>query len=249
VIFAHDTEVALAAAAALVNTGRSGTEQLPDTAALDRFATAWGWTGERTHDQAELDAVRQLRPRLARLWDAGADEAAGLVNALLREAHALPQLVKHDSWDYHLHATPPDAPLAERMAVEAAMAFADVIRTQQLDRLRLCAAEDCDSVHVDLSKNRSRRFCSALCANRTNVAAYRMRQARGWRGPRLTHPGPARAAGRHQPRLPFCDQIENRLDVEDRRVVDRFEVADEDPAVLDGEDLHAVEADRVGPVG
>ena len=178
-IFAHDTEVALAAAAALVNTGRGGTEELPDTEALDRFTTAWGWTGQRTHDQAELDAVRQLRPRLERLWDAGVDDAASLVNALLREAHALPQLVKHDGWDYHLHATSPDAPLAERMAVEAAMAFADVIRTQQLDRLRLCAADDCDSVHVDLSKNRSRRFCSTLCANRTNVAAYRMRQAGG----------------------------------------------------------------------
>ena len=195
-IFAHDTEVALAAAAALVNTGRSGTEQLPDTTALDRFTAAWGWTGERTYDQAELDAVRRLRPRLARLWDAGADEAAGLVNALLREAHALPQLVKHDSWDYHLHATPPDAPLAERMAVEAAMAFADVIRTQQLDRLRLCAADDCDSVHVDLSKNRSRRFCGALCANRTNVAAYRMRQAGGAGRARVCQPWATPAPGR-----------------------------------------------------
>jgi predicted RNA-binding Zn ribbon-like protein len=177
VIFAHDTEVALNAAAALVNTGRVGTEQLPDAASLDRFATAWGWTGERTHDQAELDAVRQLRPRLAQLWDTNADAAAELVNTLLSDAHALPQLVKHDSWDYHLHATPHDAPLADRMAVEAAMAFADVIRTQQLDRLRVCAADDCDSVHVDLSKNRSRRFCSTQCANRTNVAAYRTRQA------------------------------------------------------------------------
>jgi predicted RNA-binding Zn ribbon-like protein len=177
VIFAHDTEVALAAAAALVNTGRGRTEQLPDTAALDRFAAAWGWTGERTHDQAELDAVRELRPRLARLWEASPDDAAGLVNTLLREAHALPQLVKHDGWDYHLHATPPDAPLADRMAVEAAMAFADVVRTQQLERLRLCAADDCSNVHVDLSKNRSRRFCSTLCANRTNVAAYRTRHA------------------------------------------------------------------------
>ena len=176
-IFAHDTEVALNAAAALVNTGRAGTEQLPDAASLDRFATAWGWTGERTHDQAELDAVRRLRPRLARLWEASPDEAAGLVNTLLREAHALPQLVKHDGWDYHLHATPPDAPLADRMAVEAAMAFADVIRTQQLERLRRCAAGDCDNVHVDLSKNRSRRFCGTLCANRTNVAAYRTRHA------------------------------------------------------------------------
>jgi predicted RNA-binding Zn ribbon-like protein len=176
-LFAHDTEVALAAAAALVNTGRGGTDQLPDPAALDRFAAAGEWTGARTNDQAELDAVRRLRPRLARLWDADEDEAARLVNTLLREAHALPQLVKHGSWDYHLHATSPDAPLADRMAVEAAMAFADVIRSGQLGRLRLCAADDCGNVHVDLSKNQSRRFCSTSCANRTNVAAYRSRQA------------------------------------------------------------------------
>jgi predicted RNA-binding Zn ribbon-like protein len=176
-LFAHDTEVALAAAAALVNTGRGGTDQLPDPAALDRFAAAWEWTGARTHDQAELDAVRRLRPRLARLWDAGEDEAADIVNTLLREAHALPQLVKHGSWDYHLHATSADAPLADRMAVEAAMAFADVIRSGQLGRLRLCAAGDCGNVHVDLSKNQSRRFCSTSCANRTNVAAYRSRRA------------------------------------------------------------------------
>ena len=93
------------------------------------------------------------------------------------EASALPQLVKHDHWDYHVHAAPPDAPLAGRMAVEAAMAFADVIRSGELDRLRRCAATHCDDVLVDLSKNRSRRFCSLACANRTNVAAYRTRRA------------------------------------------------------------------------
>jgi predicted RNA-binding Zn ribbon-like protein len=178
VIFAHDTEVALAAAAALVNTGRDDAEDLPDVAALDEFVAIWQWSGERTHDQAELDAVRRLRPRLERLWEIGEDEAAALVNALLREANALPQLVKHDGWDYHLHATPSDAPLADRMAVEAAMAFADVIRAKELDRLHLCAAGDCANVHVDLSKNRSRRFCGPACANRTNVAAYRGRQAK-----------------------------------------------------------------------
>jgi predicted RNA-binding Zn ribbon-like protein len=177
VIFAHDTEVALASAAALVNTGR-GKELLPGLDALDRFVADWGWTGGRARDQAELDAVRRLRPRLERLWEMGPDAAADLVNTLLREASALPQLVKHDSWDYHLHATSPDAPLADRMAVEAAMAFADVIRSGQLGRLRTCAAENCGNVLVDLSKNRSRRFCSVSCANRTNVAAYRTRRAR-----------------------------------------------------------------------
>jgi predicted RNA-binding Zn ribbon-like protein len=177
VIFAHDTEVALASAAALVNTGRGGQELLGDVAPLDQFVTDWGWTGMRAHDQAELAAVRELRRRLEQLWTMDKDAAVQLVNALLREASALPQLVKHDHWDYHLHATPPDAPLADRMAVEAAMAFTDVIRAGQLDRLRRCAAAHCDNVHVDLSKNSSRRFCSVSCANRTNVAAYRTRQA------------------------------------------------------------------------
>jgi len=175
-LFAHDTEIALAASAALVNTCQ-GAELLPDEAALDEFVRTWGWTGGRTGDRAELDRVRALRPRLERLWAATEDEAAELVNALLREASALPQLVRHDGWGYHVHATPPDAPLADRMAVEAAMAFTDVIRTGQLDRRRRCAAAGCDNVLIDLSKNRSRRFCGTACANRTNVTAYRTRQA------------------------------------------------------------------------
>ncbi|MDQ2876069.1 MAG: CGNR zinc finger domain-containing protein [Actinomycetota bacterium] len=176
-IFAHDTEVALAAAAALVNTGRGDEERLPDLAALDRFVADWGWTGTRARDRAELDAVAALRPRLAQVWELAVDDAVALVNTLLREAGALPQLVRHDGWDYHLHATSADAPLADRMAVEAAMAFTDVIRSGELERLRRCAADDCDHVHVDLSKNRSRRFCGTTCANRVNVAAYRSRQA------------------------------------------------------------------------
>ena len=91
-LFAHDTEIALAAAAALVNTGRGDTEQLPDPAALDRFVADWQWTGARTRDGAELDAVRRLRPRLERLWEMTEDDAAALINALLREANALPQI-------------------------------------------------------------------------------------------------------------------------------------------------------------
>ena len=175
--FTHDTELSLSATAALVNTGRSGVEEMPDVAALDAFIDHWQWTGSRTHEKAELAAVLRLRDRLARLWEMTADEAVALVNTLLADANALPQLVKHDGWDYHIHATSPDAPLADRMAVDAAMAVADVIRSGELARLRVCAALDCDNVLVDLSKNRSRRFCSLTCANRVNVAAYRSRRS------------------------------------------------------------------------
>jgi predicted RNA-binding Zn ribbon-like protein len=178
-MFAHDTEVALAAAAALVNTGRQSQEELPDVAALDAFVEEWRWSGDRTHDEPELEAVRALRPRLAALWEASEDEAVEIVNGMLREADALPQLVRHDGWDYHIHATSQHAPLADRMAVEAAMAFTEVIRLKALDRLRVCAADDCIDVLVDLSKNSSRRFCNIACGNRMNVAAYRRRRSAG----------------------------------------------------------------------
>ena len=58
------------------------------------------------------------------------------------------------------------------------MAMVDVLRMGELDRLRVCAADDCADVYVDGSKNRSRRFCSTRCSNRTNTAAFRER-ARG----------------------------------------------------------------------
>jgi predicted RNA-binding Zn ribbon-like protein len=180
VLFAHDTEVALAAAAALVNTAPAdGTDLLTEVTDLDAFVQEWGWTGERRSDRTELDQVRALRPRLRRLWEAEVDDVAVLVNAMLREAGALPQLVTHDGWGYHLHATTPQAPLADRMLVEAAMALVDVVRQEELDRLRVCEADRCHDVLVDLSKNRSRRYCSTACANRMNVAAFRARRAGG----------------------------------------------------------------------
>jgi predicted RNA-binding Zn ribbon-like protein len=176
-LFAHDTEVALAAAAALVNTAEEST--LETLADLDGFLGSWGYTGSRRHTRAELAEVQALRPRLREVWHADKDGAVEIVNGLLREARALPQLQKHDEWDYHLHATSPEQPLAERMAVEAAMAFVDVIRTDELERLRICAADDCENVLVDLSKNRSKRFCESGCGNRVAAAAYRARKREG----------------------------------------------------------------------
>jgi predicted RNA-binding Zn ribbon-like protein len=176
VIFAHDTEAALLEAAALVNTDARDGDELPDVGTLDRFLDEWGWTGHRRGDRRELEQVRALRRRLRKLWELDEDDLVEAVNEMLRAGHALPQLVRHDQRDYHLHATSPETPLVDRMAVEAAMALVDVVRQKELDRLRICEADDCDDVLVDLSKNRSRRYCSTTCSNRVNVAAFRARQ-------------------------------------------------------------------------
>jgi predicted RNA-binding Zn ribbon-like protein len=55
----------------------------------------------------------------------------------------------------------------------------DVIRSDEMSRLGACADPDCEGVVLDLSRNRSRRFCSTTCGNRAAVAAYRARRSEG----------------------------------------------------------------------
>ncbi len=177
-VFAHDTETALAAVADLVNSAGSDGDKLTTGEELDAFVARWRYSGARTHDGDELAAVRALRPQLRLIWTSTNEEdVVGRVNSLLSGAGALPQLVRHDDWDWHLHATAPDQPLATRMSVEAAMAFVDVIRAGERDRLRVCSSGDCNDVVLDLSRNRSRMYCESGCGNRAHVAAYRARRA------------------------------------------------------------------------
>jgi predicted RNA-binding Zn ribbon-like protein len=174
VLFAHDTEASLQAAMTLVNSAES-----PDTLTTMRELDAWytehRYTGRRDHDDAELAELRALRPVLRDLLTADRDRAAGMVNAMLSEADAVPQLVRHGDEDWHLHAVPADAPLARRVVVETAMAMIDLIRIDELSRLSVCADDTCAGIVLDLTRNRSRRFCSTTCANRNAVAAYRAR--------------------------------------------------------------------------
>ncbi len=177
-VFAYDTEESLQAAVDLVNSAEP-----PDTLTtideLDDFYTGFGYTGRRSRTRAELDAVREIRPRLREVLLASRDEAVAIVNAMLAENEALPQLVRHDEYDWHVHAIDYDRPLEERIIVETAMAMIDVIRADEMSRLAVCADDTCRGVVLDLSRNRSKRFCSTACGNRNAVAAYRARQASG----------------------------------------------------------------------
>ena len=175
-IFAHDTEVSLQAAVELANSAVDP-DTLTTVADLDAFWTRFGYSGRRDSDRAELDAVRALRSELRTLLTAETDDAVELVNTMLAEARALPQLARHDDWGWHLHAFSADATLAKRIAVETAMAMVDVIRSDEMSRLGVCADDGCGGVVLDLSRNRSRRFCSTTCGNRVAVAAYRARRA------------------------------------------------------------------------
>ena len=179
-VFAHDTALALQAAAAIVNSAEPP-DTLTTVAELDAFFRGYEYTGRHDGDRAELEAVRAIRPQLRTLMLSPRLEAIDLVNAMLAEHRAVPRLVRHGVHDWHLHAVDDDAPLTTRLMVETAMAMVDVIRADEMSRLGTCADDDCE---VD----RARPLAQPLQA----LLLHRVRQPQRGRG--LPRP-PGRRAG------------------------------------------------------
>jgi predicted RNA-binding Zn ribbon-like protein len=178
--FGHDTQCALGTVVDLVNTGPeiSGGDGLTGLSDLTDFVArhAISEPGRLTKD--DLEAVRRLRARLHAIFGATDQPAAvRLVNALVADARTTPRLTDHDDWPLHMHYYAPGARLAEHLAADCGMALAFVLAAGEWERLTTCDAPDCNRVLIDLSRNRSRRYCdSKTCGNRLHVAAYRARQ-------------------------------------------------------------------------
>ena len=165
--FAPDVEDTLEFTAALCNTvpqaSRSGQDELASREQLHGLLDANLFGGARNYSEAERTAVASTRSLLRTLWTLERDKLAGEINVILRSAKALPQLVRHDQFDWHIHAIPLEAPLVDRIRVEVALALVDVIRADATDRMRICEAHDCAGLLLDLSRNGSKRFCSVRC--------------------------------------------------------------------------------------
>ena len=179
-LFSHDTEHSLDCVVALVNTAPSPAqdEQLPDLDALRAFVVRHDVSDVGRLDARDLRDLHSLRVAVAAVFDA-ADEpsAAAAVNSLVSRAAVTPRLTDHDGYDWHVHYFAPGASLRDHLAVDCGMALAHVLSAGERERLRRCDAPDCDHVLVDLSRNRSRRYCDArACGNRLHVAAYRERR-------------------------------------------------------------------------
>ncbi len=174
--FSHDVEHALACVVDLVNVVAD--EGLSDLESLHEFVDRHRISelGNLTED--DLVAVRALGVRIRPVFDCDTEpETARLVNALIAGSPVTPRLTDHDDYPLHLHYFSPGARLAEHLAVDCGIALAQVVAAGERERLRRCDAPDCDQVLVDLSRNRSKRYCDArTCGNRLHVAAYRERR-------------------------------------------------------------------------
>lgn len=175
--FADYTDCTIGLAVDLVN-ARGDDHALASVASLTAFLRAHSFSGVGRVTAADLRAIRALHPTLAAVFAAAdARAAADVVNTLIADVGALPRLSDHDDEPLHLHYEAPGASLADRVTVEIAMGLAGVLATDGLARFKTCARPGCDDVFIDVSRNRSRRFCDATtCGNAVHVAAHRRRQ-------------------------------------------------------------------------
>ncbi|MQA78617.1 MAG: CGNR zinc finger domain-containing protein [Streptosporangiales bacterium] len=128
-------------------------------------------------DTAGLAAVAHRFRSVFAAVDAGdVDSAATVVNELLAESGAHPQLSRHDGEPWHLHYHGDDGRLVSSWTAGCATGLAVVLGGEHADRLGVCKAPACDRVYVDTSRNGTRRFCSTTCQSRVKAAAYRERR-------------------------------------------------------------------------
>ncbi|MFD0145100.1 MULTISPECIES: CGNR zinc finger domain-containing protein [unclassified Streptomyces] len=176
----HDTRIALDTVVDLMNTAPQGDreDELLDVPALRTFVRAHDISDVRELDEDDLKAVQGLRARFAAIFAApDARIATTLINQLVAAAGTTPQLTNHDGYDWHVHYFAPGASVADHLGADCGMALAFIIVAGEQERLRRCEAPDCGRAFVDLSRNRSRRYCdSRTCGNRLHVAAYRARR-------------------------------------------------------------------------
>ncbi len=179
-MFGHDTELSILTVVDLVNTDpcSGGDEGLPDADSLRKFVTAHHISSVKPSDYADLNPIYRVRRTFRRVFESTElVEVAAVVNTLLGQAPVSPRLTNHDGYEWHAHYFSPDASLADHLAVDGGMALAKVVTAGDTERLRVCEAPDCSAALIDLSRNRSKRYCDAVtCGNRLHVAAYRERK-------------------------------------------------------------------------
>ncbi|MFI5620082.1 CGNR zinc finger domain-containing protein [Streptomyces sp. NPDC051567] len=176
----HDTRRALDVVVALVNTAAEPDQPdgLADIGALRGFVHEHAISDVGELGARDLAGVRTVRATFAQVFAApNARVAASLVNDLVATAGTTPQLTDHDGYHWHVHYFAPGASVGDHLAADGGMALAFIVVSGEQERLRRCEAPDCRRAFVDLSRNRSRRYCSSrTCGNRLHVAAYRARR-------------------------------------------------------------------------
>jgi predicted RNA-binding Zn ribbon-like protein len=139
------------------------------------------WLAARAKPR-DLQGVQRLQGELSAVVDAAAagdaQSVVNLVNRALERYPVTARLSGHDGEPWHLHVGDSHRSVPTVLGAEALFGLAVLVSQLGPDRLGRCVAPGCNRAFLDTSANRSRRYCSARCASRTNVAAHRAKARR-----------------------------------------------------------------------
>lgn len=126
---------------------------------------------------AQREMIYQVFSSVAVGQDPREDVLDGL-NAAIREAFSRLEISPTAGgfrWTWTEEGVDP-----ERMLWPIVRSAADLLTSEELGRVRACARDGCDWLFVDMSKNRSRRWCSMeVCGSRVKSRRYYYRKKEG----------------------------------------------------------------------
>jgi predicted RNA-binding Zn ribbon-like protein len=154
----------------------------------------------RSPDEASrvLERARSLREALFTLFARRSLEALDDLRRALPTVYQRPVLVAGRpyqlSWE--------DDPSAlDRMLGPVVRSAVELLTSKDLDRVRVCGADDCDWLFLDESRSRSRQWCSmATCGNRVKARRFYRRKRSLERRGRGAGRRSSRTRGRPSPR-------------------------------------------------
>ena len=166
-----------------VNTLEKEFNERPDEEALDSPEALRGWM--RDHgipvadplDEQDLQRATDFREALRRLLRA--NNGATLDSPVLRQLREAADsgLIRVEVDSQGRAVTVPANPGLGALFARLLAAVADSQAAGTWERMKACAADDCEWAFFDESKNRSRTWCSMeVCGNRAKTRAYRARR-------------------------------------------------------------------------
>jgi predicted RNA-binding Zn ribbon-like protein len=152
-------------------------EHLASASDLEEFLRQHDMEWPRRVTHADLEAVRAVRAEVRELFDAGSVAAATRrLNELLQNSRVNMQVVRDKGEARIAFSLDSSIPLAQALQSAAAVNAAHLATELGFERLRVCGADPCADVFLDVSKRGEQRFCGPRCATRVRVAAHRARQ-------------------------------------------------------------------------
>jgi predicted RNA-binding Zn ribbon-like protein len=140
---------------------------------LESWMRARGLSGRAS--RAVHEQALNLRTALRTFLRMRPEERAGsstAVDDLNAASEALPLVVNLEDGEVTLQPVEGTSGLGQVMAQ-----FHTLAATQQLDRLKMCASDECGWIFFDQSKPANRRWCSSVrCGNRSKTRSYRERR-------------------------------------------------------------------------